>query len=193
MNSKQFGQWIKEIRAAHISREKFSAKYGWHVNTLKSYENKGRLPDLEYLFSLAVETSFDFFELVRQRLLAAQEDKDIFTDIDVIEVCESHSPYVLSSPQSGISQYTHDSDNMFPVINKGALISYDTSQNQLQDGKMFVFKFNDLLQVRRIQIMNHGGVMLICDNNAYSSQELNKTESEELQIVGMVTAVTNYY
>lgn len=193
MDAKQFGTWIKELRDLSLTRAAFARKYKRHANTIKAYENDGRLPDIDHLFALAVETGYDFNTLVIKRLEAAQNSDGLPSDIEVAGVCESKTPYHTIAEKAGLVQITIDSDSMAPTIMPGAAVVYDPLKTQLKDGHMYIFSFDNGMQVRRVQTMNNGAFKLICDNSTYPPQELDKAAVEHIEVPGIVTSVTNFF
>lgn len=193
MNGKQFGEWLKQLRAAHISREEFVRKYKFHRNTVKNYENEGRLPDIDHLFFLSIETGYSFQELVKQRMVVAQNEKQLPADIDVRQVCEPKAAYIANAQPGEPGQLKQENDTMAPTIQKGATVTYDPSNNELRDGHMYLLRLGEARHIRRIQIMTDSGVMLICDNQAFPPQLLSKEQAADLSVIGAVTSVTNFY
>ena len=86
-----------------------------------------------------------------------------------------------------------NSDVMFPAIMPGAIVTYDPLRTHLQDGQMYVFSFDNAMQVRRIQKLRNGGIMLLTDNKAYLPQEVTQKELVSVDVLGAVSAVTNFY
>ena len=193
MDAKQFGEFIKELRKKHMSREKFAERYRRHVNTIKAYENDGRLPSVDHLFALAVETNYDFLKLVVMRLEVAQLEQQLPDDIDIAAVWEQSPFYNLGEDQEGFVQLNIISDTMAPTIKPGALVIYDPLRKNLKDGQMYVFSFDNGQQVRRVQTTIHGGIKLLCDNRVYPPEQLDKSETDHLQVLGAVITVTNYF
>lgn len=193
MDEKQFGEWIKQLRAASISRENFAKKYDRHRNTIKNYENEGRLPDLDHLFFLAVETGYNFHELVKQRLLVAQKIKKLPVNIDVKRVCEARAQYTTDAETDDLNQLKVGNDMMSPTAQEGALVAYDPANSELQDGRMYIVQQNDTPELRRIRLMPDGSAVLVCDNPAFPPQKLDQAQLANLTVMGAVKSVTHYY
>lgn len=193
MDAKQFGKLLKDIRHEHLSREEIAKRYNRHPNTIKNYENKGRMADIEYLALLAVVTGYNFLDLITKRLLVAQHAEKLPADIDVNKVCEAPPGYSLGGVHGNVRQFSIHNDTMSPTIKSDGVVIYDVNQKELKDGKMFVLSFDGEYQVRRVQISMQGTIKLICDNKSYAPETLAKGEVKKLNIVGMVTSVTNFF
>lgn len=193
MNEKEFGQWIKSLRAPHITRVAMAKKYECHPNTLKSYENSGRLPDVDYLLALSNETGYDFRELTKQRVIARFSSNNILDLKTVLQVCEGTTEYSAPNLPPLHHDWSAEGNTMEPTIREGARVVYDSSDTDLTDGQMYLLRINETQCIRRIQITIDGGINLICDNNSYPVQSLPKEKSDMLDIIGRVTSVTNSF
>ena len=193
MNEKEFGQWIKSLRTPHITRVAMAKKYECHPNTLKSYENSGRLPDVDYLVALAHETGCDFKELVKQRVIARFSSTNTLELKTVLKVCEGGADYSALHLPPLQRDWVAEGNAMAPTIHNGARVIYDSHETELADGKMYMLRVNNTLCVRRVQIAIDGGVNLICDNSSYPTQTLPEDKAHALQVLGRITAVTNNF
>lgn len=193
MKSKQFGNLLKEIRNGHLTQDAIAKRFGCHLNTIKNYENKGRVPDIEYLAVLSAESGYSFKELIYKRLLISQQENELPADLDVHQVCESGSLYELGSHNNTVKKFSAHNDAMAPTILSDAMVSYDSSRTELKDGQMFVFSFDSGHQIRRVQVTVTGAVNLLCDNAAYPSETVDKSDIDSLNVMGMVLSVTNFY
>lgn len=168
-------------------------KYECHPNTLKSYENSGRLPDVDYLIALSHETGYDFKELVKQRVIARFSSTNILELKTVLKVCEGGADYNALHLPPLQRDWIAEGNAMVPTIYSGARVIYDSQETELADGKMYMLRMNNTSFVRRVQIAVDGGVNLICDNNSYPTQTLPQDKDNALQVLGRITAVTNNF
>lgn len=76
-------------------------------------------------------------------------------------------------------------DSMEPTIHDNNTLMIDTSQQQLNDGHIYVVRFNDHLVVKRIQTTMKG-FYLISDNKEYEKMEISYNEADDLQIIGRI-------
>lgn len=168
-------------------------KYECHPNTLKSYENSGRLPDVDYLVALSNETGYDFKELVKQRVIARFSSNNILDQKTVLQVCEGTVEYTAPHLPPLHHDWTAVGNAMEPTIKEGARVIYDSSEAELQDGKMYMLKINETFCVRRVQLTLDGGINLLSDNANYPPQELSKDKVSVLEVLGRITSITNSY
>lgn len=193
LNEKEFGQWIKSLRAPHITRVAMAKKYECHPNTLKSYENSGRLPDVDYLLALSNETGYDFKELTKQRVIARFSSTNTLDLKTVLQVCEGSTDYSAPHLPPLHHDWTAEGNTMDPTIKDGARVVYDGSDTELSDGQMYMIKINETQCIRRVQITIDGGINLLCDNNSYPAQSLPKEKASMIEVLGRVTSITNQY
>lgn len=76
-------------------------------------------------------------------------------------------------------------DSMEPTISDNNTLMIDTSQQDLQDGHIYVIRTNDHLVVKRIQ-NTLDGFILISDNKEYKEIEITYSKAEDLQVIGRV-------
>jgi phage repressor protein C with HTH and peptisase S24 domain len=76
-------------------------------------------------------------------------------------------------------------DSMEPTISDNNTLMIDTSQQELQDGHIYVIRTNNHLVVKRIQ-NTLNGFILISDNKEYERVDITYDEAEDLQVIGRV-------
>ncbi len=76
-------------------------------------------------------------------------------------------------------------DSMEPTISDNNTLMIDTSQQDLQDGHIYVIRTNDHLVVKRTQ-NTLKGFYLISDNKEYEKVEVTYSEADDLKIIGRV-------
>lgn len=143
-------------------------RYPWHENTIKSYE-KDRLPDVDYLYALAVVTKFNFKILLQSRIETGinelnyqmAEREQLLNGMDeklILESLEEHSKY-LDSIEKGEYPPSLDTDDknfeipeldmqsfvevlddaMEPTIKRGSIVEIDFSDTSLSPGGVYSF------------------------------------------------------
>lgn len=127
------------------------------------------------------------------RLEVAQLEEQLPDDINIAAAYEQALFYSLGQDQEGFVQLNIRSDTMAPAIMPGVLVIYDPLKNNLKDGQIYLFSFDNGRQVRRVQTTINGGIKLLCDNGAYPPEQLDKSEASHLLVLGAVITVTNYY
>lgn len=77
-------------------------------------------------------------------------------------------------------------DSMFPTIQDGDLMLVDRGYGDVVHGKIYALVVNDLVVVKRVNILAIGGMMLISDNDRYPSETVRRDEVGNLSFQGRV-------
>lgn len=77
-------------------------------------------------------------------------------------------------------------DSMDPTIADRDPLLVDTSDRDLRQNAIYVFRVETSVQVKRIQRKITGEVSLISDNPAYPAETLTKAQAEGLEVIGRV-------
>lgn len=188
MKTEEFCEWVRGIRDSQISRREFARKYPWHENTLKNYD-KDRLPDVDYLYAVHLETNHDFNDLLLKRLQSGVL-MDFQLDPPRFGVEESPAPY---RSEGRTQKYVSKDDSMEPTIMRDSECLLDCSDRRLQEGKIYGIKYNDQFTIRRVQSDLNGGFLLLSDNPHYKTVSIPGLENQldKLSVIGRVVRVTN--
>ncbi len=84
----------------------------------------------------------------------------------------------------------HDGDSMSPTIENSALVIYDTSINSFSVDGIYVIKYHDTIEVKRIQKISSTSYLIISDNKKYKKIIAN---SDEIEFLGIATGYLNYH
>ena len=200
MTSTEFSKYIFNVRDQNgISRPAFSKKWNYHPNTIKSYEKEGRLPPVDYLAALSMETGESFIKLTRLLLsVGPLSHSSNYLDFDRLlegdyEVVINESPVKYDKKRHSGVRFALDTDAMAPTIASGAVVTCDEYKDvsQIKDGKIILLNIEGNLTARRIQYLVDGQVLLRCDNNNYESMTISKEALSQLNILGIVTFTLN--
>ncbi|TDF39832.1 S24 family peptidase [Alteromonadaceae bacterium M269] len=200
MTATEFGEYIFNIRdRGGLSRPAFSKKWGYHPNTIKSYEKEGRLPPVEYLAALSTETGESFIGLIKRLLSTGPLSKldsypdieKLFDEMPMLRIDEADAAY--GKVGEGDTHFMVDSDAMAPTIASGALLTCDHfySFSQIKDGAIILLKIEGNSTVRRVQYAIDNQIILSCDNDKYQSTTLSKEAFQELNVLGIVRFTLN--
>lgn len=77
-------------------------------------------------------------------------------------------------------------DSMYPTIQDGDLMLVDRGYGEVVHGKIYALVVNDLVVVKRVNILAIGGMMLISDNDRYPSETVRRDEVGNLSFQGRV-------
>lgn len=214
MDANEFGEYIMQIRDKVLSRLAMAEKSGWHVNTIKGYEKEGRLPDIDYLAALALETSHSFSDLVNKRLLAGKLGKAV--EEQHLLVSESGAAYevkqdplsvsiaVLGAEQSMVIDRNLLPDNVdqsklvlldarSSAENLAKVFIADTSNPVIQDGQLFLIDIGNGVVVRRIQYGLGGSVVLTSENSTIPPLTVTREQIEDIIFIGKVVSAISYF
>lgn len=93
-------------------------------------------------------------------------------------------------PEKDLVAATATGDSMGATVPNGCTMLIDTSQTNPRDGSIYVIRSSDTFWVKRIQRQLDGTLLLISDNEAYPSMNLDLREHENVQIIGQVVYVS---
>jgi hypothetical protein len=164
-------------------------KWPWHENTLKSYE-KDRLPDVDYLYALSVETGFNFAELLKKRISVGVLSEHQYLKVDAVNIVSEVSADFLVTNDECTDLVVND-DSMFPTITVGAVISIDSEDKTLREGAIYAVKLNEKVVPRRIQKGLGGSVILVSDNARFVPITLTADQAKSLTVLGVVKTTLN--
>ncbi|MCG7200875.1 helix-turn-helix transcriptional regulator [Marinobacter pelagius] len=80
-------------------------------------------------------------------------------------------------------------DSMEPTISDNETVMVDTSEKKLRDGHIYVIRNGDHLLVKRVQTLWNDGVQLLSDNKEYPPQEIERSNLENMEVIGRVVWV----
>lgn len=212
MDSNEFGEFIKVIRDKSLSRPAMAEKTGLHVNTIKGYEQDGRLPDVDYLAQLAIETGHSFADLLNKRLLAGKLGK--VAEDQHLMVTEQQEAYSISvTPAAkhprlklfGQDRYLYIDEALLPAnidwrdlvlfnIEDGkagfAMISIE--DRDIQDGASYLIDYGTGPVVRTIQFGLAGSIVLVAEGQGGAPLTVSSDQRDLVKVHGKVVCTISY-
>ena len=76
-------------------------------------------------------------------------------------------------------------DSMEPMLYDGGIVVIDKSEVTIRDGKVYVFRQDSMLRVKRL-VLIAGGVVIKSQNPAYETEKLLFENCTDFQVVGRV-------
>ncbi|MDX1536365.1 MAG: XRE family transcriptional regulator [Arsukibacterium sp.] len=219
MDANEFGNYLKLIRDKSLSRPAMADKAGVHVNTIKAYEMDGRLPDVDYLAALAIETGHCFSDLINKRLLAGKlgqiaQEKHLFVE----EVRGERGEYEVVDPRpTGVEAIPVLGSNNLKLIDKTLLPSginirvlklfdgrhqtdstsqvmlVNTEDKAVQDGQLFVIDIGNGAISRRVHHGLAGSLMLATDNPGMTPLTVPAEQVDNIVFLGRVVCAISYF
>nr|WP_321511189.1 S24 family peptidase [uncultured Celeribacter sp.] len=77
-------------------------------------------------------------------------------------------------------------DSMQPTIPDGSILIVDLSQNEINNGCLYVFNVDGDLLVKRARRKLDSSIELISDNNLYATETVSKSDLDQLRVIGRV-------
>ncbi|WP_354624873.1 S24 family peptidase [Psychromonas sp. MME2] len=80
-------------------------------------------------------------------------------------------------------------DSMEPSIGDNNTLIVHTAENKPVDGNIYIFRLEDQLVVKRVQVNLFGSYLLISDNSHYPPMEIKKADMEQFDVIGKVVHI----
>ncbi|MBP1130488.1 MULTISPECIES: helix-turn-helix domain-containing protein [Serratia] len=80
-------------------------------------------------------------------------------------------------------------DSMEPTISNNNTLLINTAKTRPTDGNIYVIRQEDMLWVKRIQVLLDGSWLLISDNSSYKPLEIKPDSMHNLQVIGQVVNI----
>ena len=71
-------------------------------------------------------------------------------------------------------------DSMEPIIGDNSTLIVHTTEKKPVDGNIYIFRLEDQLVVKRVQVNLYGSYLLISDNTNYPAMEIKKEDMEQV-------------
>lgn len=214
MDANQFGDFIMQIRDKVLSRPAMAEKYIWHVNTIKAYEKDGRLPDIDYLAALSVETGHCFADLVNKRLMAGKlanvaEEQHLLVSDTRADYKVTKRSSTLAIPVYGSNTKLHLDNKLIPNgVEHSALTVFDANQQgelnsqvfifntadkTIFDGQLYIVDIGNGAVVRQVQSGLGGAIILSSDKSGIAPLTVPREQVDHITVLGRVVCAINYF
>ncbi|WP_321362636.1 S24 family peptidase [uncultured Celeribacter sp.] len=77
-------------------------------------------------------------------------------------------------------------DSMQPTIPDGSILIVDLSQNEINNGCLYVFNVDGDLLVKRARRKLNSSIELISDNDLYATETVSRSDLDQLRVIGRV-------
>lgn len=202
--NKHFLDLIRELRkSVYFNREDMEAAWPWSKSTISGYERGARVPELEYLVALSIETGHPIEDLIQARLnvgiIADRAHMLEFSDKNSCDSKRFHDVPVWDSNQHvkiDLHTLAHVNpkdlvacvargDNMAPTIRDGEMMLADTSQKNIVSGNVYIVRLGFTVFAVRLQHNINDTISVIYDNPNSENQTLTQHEFLAVQIIGI--------
>lgn len=181
MKTEEFCAFLKDVRVSSgVSITDLSKKYGWHRNTIGSYE-KDRLCDVDYLLALSREGGVSLNTLLTERVKAGV----------LQDVTEFKSPDFMFSDLFGYEQADKEGIEYFrvqtkqyePTIQEGSIAEVDTRKLEPIKNRIIAFR-NERREVSVSRVVEIDESLFLL--SMIPGPELIKFDPMEFDILGIV-------
>lgn len=116
--------------------------------------------------------------------LSEQSRSDNEEHIEMIYVDEDWFKAKGLSEQS-CGSYKVTDNGMAPLIRRGDIVLVDAAKKDVEEGQIYLVRFNDFLAVRRVKRTLKGG-LIVSGNDPDSREEFAPSETSSVEIIGAV-------
>ncbi len=198
------GDRIKKLRedSLGVSKKELSIILGVTQSAVNQWENGISYPSQKNLIKLShvLDTSYEW--LVRGSKDSSSDDSEYKIPFYENVNCSAGSGFINSNEENILvsshffSLLNEDfrkkiialrvhGDSMEPVISDNGIIFVDTSQRNIVDGKVYVYKQEDILRVKRLEYSSTG-LVIKSFNDMYASETINLKEFNDFCMIGRV-------
>lgn len=181
MKTEEFCAFLKDVRVSSgVSITDLSKKYGWHRNTIGSYE-KDRLCDVDYLLALSREGGLSLNTLLTERVKSGVlQDIKEFNSPDF-----NFSDLFGSEPKirKGIEYFRVQTKQYEPTIQEGSIAEVDTRNIEPLTNRIIAFR-NERREVSVCKVVEMDESLFLL--SLIPGPKLIKFDPSDLDILGIV-------
>lgn len=181
MKTEEFCAFLKDVRVSSgVSITDLSKKYGWHRNTIGSYE-KDRLCDVDYLLALSREGGLSLNTLLTERVKSGVlQDIKEFNSPDF-----NFSDLFGSEPKirKGIEYFRVQTKQYEPTIQEGSIAEVDTRNIEPLTNRIIAFR-NERREVSVCKVVEMDESLFLL--SLIPGPKLIKFDPRDLDILGIV-------
>lgn len=181
MKTEEFCAFLKDVRVSSgVSITDLSKKYGWHRNTIGSYE-KDRLCDVDYLLALSREGGLSLNTLLTERVKSGVlQDIKEFNSPDF-----NFSDLFGSEPKirKGIEYFRVQTKQYEPTIQEGSIAEVDTRIIEPLTNRIIAFR-NERREVSVCKVVEMDESLFLL--SLIPGPKLIKFDPSDLDILGIV-------
>lgn len=181
MKTEDFCAFLKDVRVSSgVSITDLSKKYGWHRNTIGSYE-KDRLCDVDYLIALSREGDVSLNTLLTERVKSGvlQGVKDFdspgFKFSDLLDFDKES--------REGVEYFIVQTKQYEPTIQEGSIAEVDTRNVESLSNRIIAFR-NEHSQVSVCRVVEVDGSLFLL--SMLPGPQLIEFEPSNYDILGIV-------
>ncbi|MDU5054897.1 MAG: S24 family peptidase [Sutterella wadsworthensis] len=82
--------------------------------------------------------------------------------------------------------FTIIEDSIKPLLCTGDLVTVNTADTELADGKVYAFTYLGKLYIRKLRDLLDGGILVVSDNPTFPAEKINAPDTKHFRIIGRV-------
>lgn len=181
MKTEDFCAFLKDVRVSSgVSITDLSKKYGWHRNTIGSYE-KDRLCDVDYLLALSREGDVSLNTLLTERVKSG-----VLQDVTEFNSPEFKFSDLLEYEQEsreGVEYFRVQTKQYEPTIQEGSIAEVDTRNIEPLSNRIIAFR-NERREVSVCRVVEMDQSLFLL--SMVPGPKLIKFDPKDYDILGIV-------
>ncbi|WP_049538454.1 XRE family transcriptional regulator [Vibrio harveyi] len=205
------GDRIKKLReeSLRISKKELSVQLGVSQSAVNQWENGVNYPSQKRLIELSRVLNTTYEWLVNGTTSSSNDGSEyevpFYEDVN----CSAGSGFINTGEESILvschfipllSERALDKviairvygDSMEPAISDGGIVFIDTSDKRIVDGKVYVYKQDGILRVKRLEY-SVNGLIIKSFNDRYLDEKITQKEFDSFCIIGRVLYSINKF
>ncbi|MEF2482222.1 LexA family transcriptional regulator [Vibrio mimicus] len=150
--------------------------YEWLVNGTASSSNDGSEVEIPFYENINCSAGGGFINEVGEVLLISNHLIPLLNEKLLVNI---------------IALRVHG-DSMEPAISDKGIVFIDTSDKSIVDGKIYVFKQEDVVRIKRLEY-SVNGLIIKSYNSQYSDEKINKKDFDKFCVIGRVLYSINRF
>lgn len=205
------GGRIKKLReeSLRISKKELSLLLGVSQSAVNQWENGTNYPSQKRLIELSRVLNTTYEWLVNGTTSSFDDGSEyevpFYEDVscsagsgfvnhneDSILVSSHFIPLLSERSLDKVIALRVHGDSMEPAISDKGIVFVDTSDTKIVDGKVYVYKQEDTIRVKRLEY-SVNGLIIKSFNDRYSDEKVTKKEFDSVCVIGRVLYSINKF
>lgn len=212
--SQGVGMRIKSLVPEGISQLDFAGSIGLKGATFKTWIAETSEPKVEALAIIADKTGCDLNWLISGKGRSGTGEGTDFVHVKRLQVKVSAGAGAANNGEQelepiafrrdwlkkhvgvaaeNLSVIEARGDSMEPTIRDGSLVLVNHSIERIENDGIYALNIDDDLYIKRVQKNPGKGLTIMSDNPAYPDQVIEKPETINLRIIGLIKWAANAY
>ena len=203
------GRIKKSREELHISKKELSSLLGLSQSAINQWENGKNNPSQSNLADLCRVLNTTYEWLVHGKRSSYSDGSDyaipfyeeincsagfgFLNDNEESIIVNAHFiPLLGQAALDNVIALRVHGDSMEPAITDKGIVFVDTTDKKIIDGKVYVYKQEDILRVKRLEY-SVSGLVIKSFNERYSDEKVTQKEFDSFNIIGRVLYSINRF